>query len=38
RILNQGDALNLEINATAGTDGEGAAAIVEFRVLQHSGG
>ena len=38
RILNQGDALNLEINATAGTDGEGAAAIVEFRVLRHSGG
>ena len=38
RILNQGDALNLELDIGSGTDGEGAAAIVECRVLRHSGG
>ena len=36
RILNEGDTLNLEITNTAGTDGEGYAAIVEYRVLQRS--
>ena len=38
QVLNQGDALNLEITNTAGTDKEGYAAIVEYRVLKHSGG
>ncbi len=39
RILNQGDTLNLEITCTdSTTDGEGYAAIVEYRVLKHSGG
>ena len=35
-ILNQGDALNLEVTNTAGTDKEGYAAIVEHRVLRRS--
>lgn len=36
-ILNGGDALNLEIDCTdSTTDGEGYAAIVEYRVLRHS--
>jgi hypothetical protein len=39
QILNQGDTLNLEIaNSDSSTDGEGYAAIVEFKVLRHSGG
>lgn len=39
RLLNQGDALNLEIACTdSTTDGEGYAAIVEYRVLKHAGG
>ncbi len=39
QILNQGDTLNLELAVTdSTTDGEGYAAIVEFRVLRHSGG
>jgi hypothetical protein len=37
-ILDQGDALNLEVANSAGTDKEGYAAIVEFRVLRHAGG
>lgn len=37
-ILNQGDLLNLEITNTTGTDKEGISAIVEFKVLRHSGG
>ncbi len=36
RILNQGDSLVLEITNTAGTDGEGYGAIVEYKVLQRS--
>ena len=36
-LLNQGDAVNLEITCTdSTTDGEGYAAIVEFRVKNHS--
>ncbi len=35
-VLDQGDALNLEITNTAGTDKEGYAAIVEYRVLRRS--
>jgi hypothetical protein len=35
-ILDQGDALNLEITNTAGTDKEGYAALVEYRVLRRS--
>lgn len=39
RIMNQGDTLNLELTVTdSTTDGEGYAAIVEYRVLRHSGG
>ena len=38
-IMNQGDALDLEITCTDSTqDGEGYAAIVEYVVLRHSGG
>ena len=37
QILNQGDVLNLEITCTDSTqDGEGYAAIVEYRVKRHS--
>ena len=36
-ILNQADTVNLELTVTdSTTDGEGYAAIVEYRVLQHS--
>lgn len=38
QVLNQGDALNLEITNAIGTDKEGYAAIVEYRVLRHAGG
>ncbi len=38
-ILNQGDLLNLEIDCTDSTaDGVGYGAIVDYRVLRHSGG
>ncbi len=37
QVMDQGDALNLEITNTAGTDKEGYAAIVEYRVKRHSG-
>ncbi|KKN10603.1 hypothetical protein LCGC14_1034910 [marine sediment metagenome] len=38
-VLNQGDLLNLEIDCSDSTqDGEGYSALVEYRVLRHSGG
>lgn len=35
-VLSQGDALNLEITNSAGTDKQGYAAVVEYRVLRRS--
>ncbi|KKL24328.1 hypothetical protein LCGC14_2416420 [marine sediment metagenome] len=37
-VMNQGDLLNLELDIDSTADGEGYTAVVEYRVLRHSGG